>query len=318
MTRPDLIACEVRVRVLVNSVLTLSLTPPGSRACLDAANSLPTASGALRAGTNRHRLVASRYPPHYKSIATWTFAGASPCLATHTPSAGATATAPYSPADRALDVQRGSMQTKGEIQYCRHVQQRHHITVESQATAHARINSADTKLRVVLHRPGRGRFVYHESIRAPTPTALPPEEKHSAASSMHSALLNTPILPESSCAAGFISQCDRPLDHDICLKIYPPKKARWLKIVSYVGHGEPSWCVVCWFIQYCESVATSRGLEHKSRAETTKSTMSCGSSARTCTSASCFSLRQAEVTLQGSPDRKVQGSHDRVFGALKR
>lgn len=179
--------------------------------------------------------MASRYPPHYKSIALGRLpaASASPCLATHTPSTGATATAPYSPADRALDVRRGSTQTKGEIQYCRHVQQRHHITVESQATAHTRINSADTE--PIFHRPGRGRFVYRECIRAPTPTALPPEEKHSAASSLHSALLNTPILPASSCAAGFISQCDRSLDDDICLKIYPPKKSTLVED-----------CPVCW------------------------------------------------------------------------
>jgi hypothetical protein len=204
--------------------------------------------------------VASRYPPYYKSIALGRLpaASASPCLATHTPSAGATATAPYSPADRALDGQRGSTQTKGEIHLTAGMSSSG-ITVESQATAHTRINSADTE--PIFHRPGRGRFVYHECIRAPTPTALPPEGKPSAASSLRSALLNTPTLPVSSCAAGFISQCDRPLDHDICLKLYPPKKARWLKIVQHVGHGEPSWCVVCWFILRVSASSRGRGAQ---------------------------------------------------------
>lgn len=74
-----------------------------------------------------------------------------------------------------------------------------------------------------------------------------------------------------------------------------------------------------WYVGlYCESVLLLGAVVHKSRAETTKSTMGCGPFVRTSTSASCFSLQQPEVTLQGSPDGKVQGSLDRVFGALKR
>ncbi|PON30222.1 hypothetical protein TGAM01_v200662 [Trichoderma gamsii] len=96
MTRADLTACEVRARGI----------------------SIPTA---------------------LQIDSTWTFAGgqclALPCLATHTPSTGATATAPYSPADRALDERRGSTQTKGEIHLTAGMSSGG-ITVESQATAH--------------------------------------------------------------------------------------------------------------------------------------------------------------------------------------
>lgn len=110
-------------------------------------------------------------------------------------------------------------------------------------------------------------------------------------------------------------QCDCLLDHDICLKIYPPKKKKRTLVEECQVRWSLRTKLVCGL--YCESVLLLGAMVHKSRAETTKSPMSCGSLVRTCTSASCFSLQQPEVTLQGSPDVKVQGSLDRVFGALK-
>lgn len=156
-------------------------------------------------------------------------------------------------------------------------------------------------------------YMYENSHHTPTPNVPPPsvvsQDPTLLLAGRHHSL--SPPFGRSCKQSIWCCAIDCWLVHDICLNIFAIGMLVENQACWSLAKPEPGGHTVG-----CCSLLP--GVFCRSRAETTKSTMICGPRARTCTSPPCCSLRQPDVTLQGSPDGSVQGSLDRVFGALKR